>query len=215
MIPEELFSQLSLWTGNFNLKSFIFSCVHPDPYWGYEYGSTKLLNTEPIRIRIHISACCDGIHCRQMPSPPPLLLFITYRNVFQWPSSSTPLEWTHGRWRCSERRVTSPPIATSPSRWSAVWWRHTSWEEWPGRASRSTSGRVPSAIWVRLMGIYSTWLSFSVSDPEGSDFFLIRIPDFKTPIRLLFNLFYFILPKKYLQKNDTNLSNLFLRILIS
>ena len=89
-----------------------------------------------------------------MPSPPPLLLFITYRNVFQWPSSSTPLEWTHGRWRCSERRVTSPPIATSPSRWSAVWWRHTSWEEWPGRASRSTSGRVPSAIWVRLMGTY-------------------------------------------------------------
>ena len=65
------------------------------------------------------------------------------------------------------------------------------------------------------MGIYSTWLSFSVSDPEGSDFFLIRIPDFKTPIRLLFNLFNFILPKKYLQKNDTNLSNLFLRILIS
>ena len=64
-------------------------------------------------------------------------------------------------------------------------------------------------------GYLFTWLSFSVSDPEGSDFFLIRIPDFKTPIRLLFNLFYFILPKKYLQKNDTNLSNLFLRILIS
>ena len=152
MITEELFSQLSLWTVNFNLKSFNFHVyirIHientntdPQSSWirnQYGSGSTSLL----------VAMAYTVVKCHLH-----LLSYSLLHNVFQWSSSSTPLEWTHGRWRCSERRVTSPPIATSPSRWSAVWWRHTSWEEWPGRASRRTSGRVPSAIWVRLMGTY-------------------------------------------------------------
>ena len=31
----------------------IFTCVDPDPYSDYESGSTKSLNMDPIRIRIH------------------------------------------------------------------------------------------------------------------------------------------------------------------
>ena len=55
--------QLSLWMVNLCLKYYtfcplfypIFTCMDPDPYW--EYGSTKLLNMDPIQIRIHNTAC--------------------------------------------------------------------------------------------------------------------------------------------------------------
>ena len=57
------------------------------------------------------------------------------------------------------------PTATSPSWWSVVWWRRTSWEEWLGRAFRHTSRRVLRTIWVRLIVITS--LSFSVLDPDS------------------------------------------------
>ena len=41
-----------------NLPPFypIFACVDTDPYFKYESGSRKLLNTDPIRIRIHNTA---------------------------------------------------------------------------------------------------------------------------------------------------------------
>ena len=46
MSPEEIFSQLSLLP----LFCPIFACVDPVPYSEYGSGSTKLLNTDPIRI---------------------------------------------------------------------------------------------------------------------------------------------------------------------
>ena len=49
----------------------MFAYVDPDPYSEYGYGSRKLLNTDPIRIRIHNTGrkvsdpekCC-GRHCQ-------------------------------------------------------------------------------------------------------------------------------------------------------
>ena len=51
-VPAELFLSVNL------LPLFypIFTCVDPNPYWEYVSGSTKLLNTDPIRIRIHNTA---------------------------------------------------------------------------------------------------------------------------------------------------------------
>ena len=34
----------------------IFLCVDPDPYFEYGSGARKLLNTDPIQIRIHNTA---------------------------------------------------------------------------------------------------------------------------------------------------------------
>ena len=63
MSLKDIFTQLSLWIVNFYLKSYtflpplypIFTCVDPDPYseYGSRSGSRKLLNTDPIRSRIH------------------------------------------------------------------------------------------------------------------------------------------------------------------
>ena len=61
MSPEEIFSQFNCECRYaLNLKPFastvfylIFTCVDPDPYSDYESGSTKSLNMDPIRIRIH------------------------------------------------------------------------------------------------------------------------------------------------------------------
>ena len=71
---EELWSQLSLWmmnlcleTSTFSLHLFYsyrtgtkFTCVDPILYSEYRYGSgsTKLLNTDPIRIRITQHCMC-------------------------------------------------------------------------------------------------------------------------------------------------------------
>ena len=38
------------------LQKLQYTCVDPDPYSEYGSGSTKLLNTDPIRIRIHKTA---------------------------------------------------------------------------------------------------------------------------------------------------------------
>ena len=58
MAQEELFSHKSLWRMNLcHLLSLfypIFTCVDPDPY--SQYGSTKHLNMDPIRVRIHNTA---------------------------------------------------------------------------------------------------------------------------------------------------------------
>ena len=57
---REIFSQFSLlivlMSKILHLLSLfypIFTCVDPDPYSKYGSGSTKLLNKDPIRIRIH------------------------------------------------------------------------------------------------------------------------------------------------------------------
>ena len=55
MIPEELFSELSLWTGNFNLKSFNFHVyirihienTNTDPQSSWVLNSEYGTNTDP------------------------------------------------------------------------------------------------------------------------------------------------------------------------
>ena len=73
--------QLSLWMVNLCLKYYtfcplfypIFTCMEPDPYW--EYGSTKLLNMDPIRIRIHNTACRVKYSILVVPYFPSWFLF--------------------------------------------------------------------------------------------------------------------------------------------
>ena len=71
MAPEEIFRQLSLWTlkGEFTSSNLhillliypipVFTCVDPDPdpYLEYGSGSTKVLNSNPIWIRINLTFC--------------------------------------------------------------------------------------------------------------------------------------------------------------
>ena len=65
MAPEETFSlvlnslNVELFSSILNLLPQmypIFTCVDPDPYSDYGSGSTKLLNTTSIWIRIHNTA---------------------------------------------------------------------------------------------------------------------------------------------------------------
>ena len=57
MAPEEIFSQLDLRMvfklTTFASNLFYFTWMNPDPYLEYGSWSTKLLNTDPIWIRIH------------------------------------------------------------------------------------------------------------------------------------------------------------------
>ena len=57
MSAEEFFIQLSLWVVNSCLNSYTF-CLH---FLHCGSGSTKLLNTDPIRIRIHNTGYHDQI----------------------------------------------------------------------------------------------------------------------------------------------------------
>ena len=59
MSPKEIVSQLSLWIEFYTFCLYfilyLHICLDPDPYSEYWFGSTKLVKTDPVRIRIHIA----------------------------------------------------------------------------------------------------------------------------------------------------------------
>ena len=59
MAPEDIFKSAVSLSGAFLSSSNLsfFTSVEPSPYSKYEFGSTKLLNTDPVWIRIYNTAC--------------------------------------------------------------------------------------------------------------------------------------------------------------